>query len=77
MFMCADACSCVCLSFISYVGYPYTKYMCANDNIDGAAAWLVCSAGTARKLGVSEDKWAYCVLHHIACQYMYDHSLFD
>merc|ERR1740129_433117 len=42
-----------------WVGYPYTKYMNANDNVDGAASWLLCSVSTARRLGVHEDKWVY------------------
>ena len=35
-----------------WVGYPYTKFMNANDNIDGAASWLMCSVATAKRLGV-------------------------
>ena len=42
-----------------WVGYPYTKFMNANDNIDGAAAWLMCSVATAKRLGVPEEKWVY------------------
>ena len=36
-----------------------TKYMNANDNIDGAASWLMCSVGTAKRLGIPEEKWVY------------------
>lgn len=42
-----------------YVGYPYTKYMVANDNIDAAAAWLMCSVRTAKRLGIAPEKWVY------------------
>lgn len=42
-----------------WVGYPYTKYMNANDNVDGAASWFMCSVKTAKRLGISEDKWVY------------------
>ena len=42
-----------------WVGYPYTKFMNANDNIDGAASWLMCSVATAKRLGVPEEKWVY------------------
>jgi acetyl-CoA C-acetyltransferase len=42
-----------------WVGFPYTKYMNANDNIDGAAAWLMCSTGTAKRLGIDRSKWVY------------------
>ena len=42
-----------------WVGFPYTKYMNANDNIDGAASWLMCSVGTAKRLGIPEEKWVY------------------
>ena len=41
-----------------WAGWPYTKYMVANDNIDGAAAWFMCSAGQARQLGIPEQKWS-------------------
>ena len=33
--------------------------MNANDNIDGAASWLMCSVGTAKRLGIPEEKWVY------------------
>ena len=42
-----------------WVGYPYTKYMCANDNVDGAASWLLCSVRTAKRLGVERSRWVY------------------
>jgi acetyl-CoA C-acetyltransferase len=42
-----------------WVGYPYTKYMCANDSVDGAASWLLCSAATAARLGVRKENWVY------------------
>eukprot|EP01045_Picozoa_sp_COSAG04_P037788 COSAG04_NODE_9826_length_829_cov_0.973973_2_plen_72_part_00 len=39
-----------------WVGYPYTKYMCANDNVDGGASWLLCSVRTAKRLGVERSR---------------------
>ena len=42
-----------------WAGWPYTKYMVANDNIDGAACWILCSAKKAREMKIPEEKWAY------------------
>ena len=42
-----------------WTGWPYTKYMVANDNMDAAPAWLMCSVRIARRLKVSKDKRVY------------------
>lgn len=41
------------------VTLPYTKLLNANLQVDQAAAVLVCSAQTARTLGISRDRWVY------------------
>jgi acetyl-CoA C-acetyltransferase len=41
------------------VGFPYTKYMNAVIQVDMAAAVLMMSAGTARRLGVDRSRWVF------------------
>lgn len=41
------------------VSFPYPKLMNSNSNVDQAAALILCSVGTARKLGIAESKWVY------------------
>lgn len=41
------------------VGWPYTKYMNAMNQVNQSAAIIMCSAGFARELGVPEDRWVY------------------
>ena len=41
------------------IGFPYTKYMNANNNVDMAAALIMCSAATAEALGVARDRWVF------------------
>ena len=41
------------------VGYPYPKLMNANNNVDQAAAILMCSVDAARRLGVPTDRWVF------------------
>ena len=41
------------------VSFPYTKLMNSNNNVDQAAALVLCSAQTARRLGVPESKWIH------------------
>lgn len=41
------------------VGFPYTKAMCAENDVDMASALLVCSAATADALGVPRDRWVF------------------
>jgi acetyl-CoA C-acetyltransferase len=41
------------------IGLPYTKYLNSNNDVDQAAALLMCSAERARSLGVPEDRWVF------------------
>ena len=41
------------------VGFPYTKMMNSNNDVDQAAALLMCSVEAARRLGISEDRWVF------------------
>jgi acetyl-CoA C-acetyltransferase len=41
------------------VGFPYTKVMNSNIDVDQGAALLVCSVEAARRLGVPEDRWVF------------------
>lgn len=42
-----------------YVGWPYTKYMNAMNQINQSATLLLASIEYARELGVPEEKWVY------------------
>ncbi len=41
------------------ITFPYPKLMNANNNVDQAAAMVLCDTETAARLGISEDKWIY------------------
>ena len=41
------------------VAFPYTKHMCANMQVDQAAALVVCSIDAARRAGVPEERWVF------------------
>ena len=41
------------------VGFPYTKSMNSNWDLDQAAALIVCSAETAEAVGVARDRWLF------------------
>ena len=41
------------------VGYPYTKAMNSNNDVDMAAAIIICSAEHAESLGVPRDQWVF------------------
>lgn len=41
------------------IGYPYTLVMNSNNNVEQAAALLVCSAERAEALGVPRDRWVF------------------
>jgi acetyl-CoA C-acetyltransferase len=41
------------------VGFPYTKVMNSNNDVDQGAALLLCSVEAARRLGVPEDRWVF------------------
>lgn len=42
-----------------WVGYPYTKYMCAVMNVDQAAGVLMMSLAEARRRGVAPERLVY------------------
>lgn len=41
------------------VGFPYTKAMNSNWNLDQGAAILLCSAEAAERAGVARDRWVF------------------
>jgi acetyl-CoA C-acetyltransferase len=41
------------------VGEPYRKCMNSNNDVDMAAAVLICSADAARRFGVTADRWVF------------------
>jgi acetyl-CoA C-acetyltransferase len=41
------------------VGLPYPKYMNSNNDVDMAAALIICSVERARALGIAEDRWVF------------------
>lgn len=41
------------------IGFPYTKYMNSNNDVDMAAALILCSAERAEALGVPKDRWIF------------------
>jgi acetyl-CoA C-acetyltransferase len=41
------------------VSFPYTKLMNSNNNVDQAAALILCSETRARALNIPETKWIY------------------
>lgn len=41
------------------VGFPYTKMMNSNNDVDQAAAILMCSVEAAQRLGIAEDRWVF------------------
>ena len=41
------------------IGFPYTKYMNSNNDVDMAAALILCSAEKATALGVPREHWIF------------------
>jgi acetyl-CoA C-acetyltransferase len=41
------------------VGFPYTKVMNSNNNVEQGAALVLCSVGAARAAGVPSDRWVF------------------
>ncbi|MEO8163628.1 MAG: hypothetical protein ABI590_07585, partial [Ilumatobacteraceae bacterium] len=41
------------------IGFPYTKRMNSNNDVDMAAALIICSVERARSLGISSDRWIF------------------
>jgi acetyl-CoA C-acetyltransferase len=42
-----------------YIGYPYTKSMNANVNVDQSASVIMTTEDCARRLGIPGDQWVY------------------
>lgn len=43
------------------IGLPYPKYMNSNNDVDMAAALMLCSAERADALGIARDRWVFPV----------------
>jgi len=41
------------------VSFPYPKLMNSNNNVDQAAALIVCSTAAAQRLGIPREQWIY------------------
>ncbi|MGB8857976.1 MAG: acetyl-CoA acetyltransferase [Ilumatobacteraceae bacterium] len=41
------------------IGFPYTKYMNSNNDVDMGAALIMCSVAKAEALGVPRDRWVF------------------
>jgi acetyl-CoA C-acetyltransferase len=41
------------------IGFPYTKFMNSNNDVDMSAALILCSAEKAAALGVPRDRWIF------------------
>lgn len=41
------------------IGFPYTKFMNSNNDVDMSAALILCSAEKAESLGVPRDRWIF------------------
>lgn len=41
------------------VGYPYTKLMNSNNNVEQGAGLILCSVAKARELGIAEERWVF------------------
>jgi acetyl-CoA C-acetyltransferase len=41
------------------VSFPYPKLMNSNNSVDQAAALILCSAATATRLGIPQQRWIY------------------
>lgn len=41
------------------IGFPYTKYMNSNNDVDMAAAVVMCSVEKAEAMGVPRDRWVF------------------
>ena len=52
-----------------FIGFPYTRLLCADAYIDQGAALIVTSVGRARAAGVPRERWVY--LH--GCADAHDH----
>jgi acetyl-CoA C-acetyltransferase len=43
------------------IGYPYTKLMNSNNNVEQGAGLIMCSVATAESLGVARERWVFPV----------------
>lgn len=41
------------------VGFPYTKRLNSNNNVEQGAGLIMCSVERARALGIAEDRWVF------------------
>jgi acetyl-CoA C-acetyltransferase len=41
------------------IGFPYTKHMVSNPDLDAAAAVLLCTAAVADAAGIPRDRWVF------------------
>lgn len=41
------------------IGYPYTKLMNSNNNVEQSAGLILCSVDAARSMGVPTDRWVF------------------
>lgn len=41
------------------IGFPYTKMMNSNNDVDMSAALIICSVERARSLGIPQDRWIF------------------
>ena len=41
------------------IGFPYTKMMNSNNDVDMSAALVICSVERAQALGISKEKWVF------------------
>jgi acetyl-CoA C-acetyltransferase len=41
------------------VSFPYPKLMNSNNNVDQAAALIMCSAAAAKRFGIAPERWIY------------------
>ena len=41
------------------IGFPYTKHMVSNPDIDAATGLVMCSAARADALGIARDRWVF------------------
>ena len=41
------------------IGYPYTKLMNSNNNVEQSAGLILCSVEAARSMGVPTDRWIF------------------
>ncbi len=52
---------------------PYTRMLVSRDQVNQAAALILTSAGTARELGIPEDRWVYLHGYAAATEHLFIH----